>query len=72
MSDIEMLELYLSEMVDAFSAYAYRVEVARISMLERQILLTHSFVDPFAMGPDPNSGLVNVSFFWSPHGSKSF
>jgi hypothetical protein len=71
MPDIEMLELYLSEMVDAFSAYACRVELARVSIVERQVLLTHSFVDTFSLGPDPNSGLGNAGarfekFFYVP------
>jgi hypothetical protein len=71
MSDQEMLEIYLSEMVDAFSAYAYRVELTRICLLERQILLTNSFVDTYSLGPDPTTCLVDAAgkfrkFFYVP------
>lgn len=71
LSEQQMVDLYLSEMLDAFTPYVYRIEIARICMLERQTLMTNSFVDTFALGPDPTTGLLNDSgtfekFFYVP------
>lgn len=43
----ELFDLYIHEMIDSFSSYAYRVEVAFVSKLQRHILLQNSFVDVF-------------------------
>ena len=71
MSDQEMMELYISEMLDAFSPYAYRIEIATICTMEKHILLCNSFVDTFALGPDPTTCLLNNNgrfekFFYVP------
>ncbi|OHT10147.1 hypothetical protein TRFO_20703 [Tritrichomonas foetus] len=77
LSDQEMFEMYLNEIIDAFSAYAYRIEIAHLCNLERQILLTNSFIDTFVLGPDPTVCLVNSSghfekFFYVPTWVESF
>lgn len=71
MTDQEMMELYISEMLDAFSPYIYRIEIATICTMERHILLANSFVDTYALGPDPTTCLINdkgrfEKFFYVP------
>lgn len=76
-TDEEMFELYLSELIDSFSHFAYRIEIARICNLERQMLLTNSFVDTYVLGPDPSYSLLNNNgqfekFFYCPTWEESF
>lgn len=71
MNNQELLDLYVNEMIDAFSPFAYRIEIAKISNLERQLLLSNSFIDTFILGPDPPNCLINESgyferFFYVP------
>ncbi|OHS97259.1 hypothetical protein TRFO_09520 [Tritrichomonas foetus] len=67
----ELVEMYINEMLDSFSCFMYRSEIAHITNLERQILLSNSFVDTFQLGPDPTTCLVNEAgrfekFFYVP------
>ena len=43
--------MYINEMLEAFSAAAYRLEVAFICRIERQLLLLNSFCDAFILEP---------------------
>ena len=45
-------------MVDAFSAFSYRLEIANVCRLERQVLLMNSFADAFII-ESTNVVLVN-------------
>jgi hypothetical protein len=67
----ELMDLYLTEMADSFTSYAYRFEIARICTLESQILRSNAFSDTFALGPDSSACLVNEAgrfetFFYVP------
>lgn len=67
----ELIELYMNEMIDTFSSFMYRYELAHITNLERQILLANSYVDTYVIGPDPTTFLVNEAgrfekFFYVP------
>ena len=77
MTDQEIFDLYLNEMTEAFSSYAYRNEISHICNLERQLLMSNSFVDTFIIGPDPSISLVNQSgymekFFYVPTWVESY
>ncbi|OHT04627.1 hypothetical protein TRFO_27836 [Tritrichomonas foetus] len=58
LSDDELYQIYYTEMIDAFSAYAYRLEIASVCRLERQTLLMNAFADAFIIEPT-NVVLVN-------------
>ncbi|KAK8898841.1 hypothetical protein M9Y10_001133 [Tritrichomonas musculus] len=58
MNDEQLYQLYFSEMVDSFSAFSYRLEVANVCRLERQVLLMNSFADSFII-ESTNVVLVN-------------
>lgn len=71
MSHNELFELYTNEMIDSFSSFMYRSELVHITNLERQLLLSNSFVDTFIIGPDPTMCLINEAgrfekFFYVP------
>ena len=70
-SSEELFNLYRTEMLDAFSSSAYRYEIARITTLERQLLLDNSFIDVFVLGPKQDVIFLNEagrfeSFFYVP------
>ena len=58
MSDDELYKLYYSEIIDSFTAYAYRVEIANICKLERCTLLLNTYSDAFIL-ESSNMVLVN-------------
>lgn len=67
----ELFDMYMNEMISTFSSYMYRCEMAHITHLERQILLSNSFIEVFIIGPDPQLTFVNEagrfeSFFYIP------
>ena len=67
----ESRSLYFSEMIDAFSSYLYRIEIARVCDSERRLFLTNSFIDTFVLGPVDGQRFVNEAgrfenFFYVP------
>ncbi|OHT13900.1 hypothetical protein TRFO_15776 [Tritrichomonas foetus] len=77
MSHHEMCTLYLNEMIDQFSVYGYRVEIARLCNLERHILLANTFVDTYTLGPAETHCLVDSQghfekFFYVPTWHETF
>lgn len=51
MNDEQLYQLYFTEMIDAFSAFAYRLEIANVCRLEKQTILMNSFSDTFIVEP---------------------
>ena len=71
MTPDQVFDLYLTDMIEQFSAYGYRAEIVRVCDLERQILLSNTFVDTYVLGPDPLNCLINAQghfekFFYNP------
>ncbi|EAX98088.1 hypothetical protein TVAG_415120 [Trichomonas vaginalis G3] len=58
MSTTELLDLYSSEMLDAFAPFAYRIEIARICKLEEYYLTVNSFADTYVLGPDNSQEMI--------------
>lgn len=58
MSTPELLDLYRSEMLDAFAPFAYRIEIARICKLEEYYLTVNSFSDTYTLGPDNTQEMI--------------
>ncbi|EAY08600.1 hypothetical protein TVAG_191230 [Trichomonas vaginalis G3] len=73
----ELRETYQQQMIETFSAFLYRIEIARICGCERRLLLSNSFVDTFALGPLDGQLFVNEAgrfenFFYVPTWTEVF
>ena len=71
MTQQEMFDLYITEMVDKFAVFGLKVEIAEVCNLERRIILTNTFVDTYILGPDKSTHLIDnqgrfEKFFYVP------
>ena len=67
----ELFDLYRDEMLESFSCIAYRYEIVRVTLLERELLQQNSFLDCFILGPKQDTVFLNEagrieSFFYVP------
>ena len=56
-SDQELYDFYISEILEAFSASAYRYEIAEVCRVERKFLLGNTYTDVFLL--ESSTPLVN-------------
>lgn len=73
----ELRGIYQSDMVETFSSFLFRIEIAKVCAIERRMLLTNSFVDTFTLGPIEGQQFINEAgrfenFFYVPLWTEVF